>query len=983
MSPLFFWKLWIKDYRYTWVALAILLTLSIGYLWFAYAKGPDNVMHWDKLQEQKIIETTVHSFRLGPLSLDVPADSYVILEHLNGSDLKPNITAYYIFLVVLVISAIVLITVISSLDGFWFFAGMTAVILFLIGMRFEVLGIMGRYDQVVPSVILGCYLLLAFYFNRFRPSTTFPIRLASFALLTAMVAIVITFLSVVENPMAYLAVTGYVPALVLSLLFIIMTAHEVFAFLIKAAGQGSSKNLRHVAIICFVYFLNLLITALHEVGTIQWDFVYINAYFLLTLAAVIGIWGYKDREVLYENIFPFYPLGAFFFLALGAICLITTGQLVANDNDPAIRVIRHTIIYSHTGYGLIFMIYVIANFIQTLGENRSIAEHLYRPQRMPYFTYRLAGTITMLAFFFVSFWQGYVSDATAAFYNMSGDLHAMENDPEYAEGLYKKSKSQSVLNHRANYSLANAAMSQFRFRDAQDFYESANLKRPTSYSILNYANTYLWELEYKEAIRAYRRILASKEQVDAAAVNLGYAYIKYGGVDSALFYLSDAREISLTKTTAELNFLALAATKVLPIDTDSTLKIFDTDDAGVKANSLALGSLLGQRVNVVSDPLVKQPMSLQEATLLNNYIIHNATTLDTTFTRDAFAIASDSLNADFSEALKASLAYAFYHQGNVRKALEILAELVYRSQAYQGKFNYIMGLWALEQQTPELAAEYFDYANFYNYKNGRLYYAIALTEARRTSEALVAWDSILVAGDLSAQRIATNMRRILTLRSDQLAGLSDSDLYQFNRYRVTNDDSVTTERLLNGFTNANYKAQALLDVSKRLFDEGKVVKAIRYYQRIAGLSLTDSNLYNNVRHFELEMLASRGELRSLATQINKDIHFGPTRFLQKVWYTALLSEQSGDLATATRNYDILASYNPFFVEGLEAAAAFYRKKDAKSLKPYNILAEAVQVNKRSLKLLRAYHAEAIRMGFDEFAATAAETIVEIESAKDY
>lgn len=982
MSSIFFWKHWIKDYRYVWIGLVSLLIFSVAYMWFAYSKGTDNVIHWDKLQEQKIVETTVHKFRLGPLSLDVPADNYVIMEHFNGSDLSPDATAYYIFLVVLVISAIVLITVISSLDGFWFFAGMTAVILFIIAMRLEVIGLIGRYDRVIPIAILAAYILLAFYFNRFKPTTTFPIRLLSFVALTVGVAVLILFSAEVELPMMHLAVTGYAPALILSLLFIIMTAHEVFAFFIVAAGQGKSKNLRHVAIICFVYFLNLLITALHEVGAVQWDFIYLNAYLLLTMASIIGIWGYKDREALYGNIFPFYPLGAFFYLALGAICLVTTAQLIANDNDPAIRVVRHTIIYSHTGYGLIFMVYVIANFIQTLGDNRSIQQILYQPQRMPYFTYRLAGTIAMLAFFFVSFWQGYVWNATSAFYNISGDLHTFMPDRQYAESLYKKSREQSVLNHRANYALGNYAMSRMAFNDAQDFYESANLKRPTEYSTLNYANIYLWELEYQQAIQSYREILTSKDAAVPTANNLGYAYIKVGNIDSALHYLSDARDLTMTKNSAELNFLALAATKVIPIDTDSTLQRFAADDAGISANALALASLLGQKINIKLNPLQKGQLTLQQATLLNNYIVHHATSLDTTFTRDAYAIASDSLNANFSEALKASLAYGFYHQGNVRKALEILAEQVYLSQAYQGKFNYIMGLWALEQRTPDLAARYFDYANSFDYKNGRLYYAIALTEAQRTRDALAAWDSVLSSGNVSEKQIASNMKRILTLTPDQITGLKDSDRYQFNRYRLRTYDSVMTERVLNGFTNANYKAQALLDISRRLFEEGKTVKAIQYYQRVAGLSLTDTTLYNNVRHFELEMLASRGELRSLAQQINKGIHFESAQFLQKVWYTALLSEQGGDLAAAKKHYEIIATYNPFFVEGLEAAANFFRKQDPKSLKPYNILADALQVNTHSLKLLKTYHAEAIRMGFDQFAATAAETIDEIELGKD-
>ena len=41
------------------------------------------------------------------------------------------------------------------------------------------------------------------------------------------------------------------------------------------------------------------------------------------------------------------------------------------------------------------------------------------------------------------------------------------------------------------------------------------------------------------------------------------------------------------------------------------------------------------------------------------------------------------------------------------------------------------------------------------------------------------------------------------------------------------------------------------------------------------------------------------------------------------------------------------------------------------MKAYDMLAEAIQINNKSLKLMLAYAAEAARMGFDEYAASAA------------
>ena len=141
--------------------------------------------------------------------------------------------------------------------------------------------------------------------------------------------------------------------------------------------------------------------------------------------------------------------------------------------------------------------------------------------------------------------------------------------------------------------------------------------------------------------------------------------------------------------------------------------------------------------------------------------------------------------------------------------------------------------------------------------------------------------------------------------------------------------------------------------------------------------MTDQNLYEEVRHFELRLLASRRELRGLATQINNGIEFGKSRQLEKIYYTALLNEQSGDTVNARKNYSILARYNPYFEEGVMAAFDFFRK-NAVGFDAYNILAEAIQVNSSSVPLLKAYANEAQRLGLDSYAMSAQQRIGELE-----
>jgi hypothetical protein len=128
------------------------------------------------------------------------------------------------------------------------------------------------------------------------------------------------------------------------------------------------------------------------------------------------------------------------------------------------------------------------------------------------------------------------------------------------------------------------------------------------------------------------------------------------------------------------------------------------------------------------------------------------------------------------------------------------------------------------------------------------------------------------------------------------------------------------------------------------------------------------------------MLASRKEVRSLANQINKGITFDASHILEKTLYTAIVSESGGDLETARKNYEWLSRMNPFFEDGILAAASFFRDRDIKSHKPYDILAEAIQVNSNSIRLLKAYAAEAARIGFDEYASSAIQRVVQLEQS---
>jgi len=981
MQSRWFWKSWSLDYRVIWYGLASIFILSVLFLWLAYSKGPENVLRWNTYHQQETVESTSHTFDVGNFEISIPIESYITFEYFNGSAIEPNTLASYAFLIGLALCCLIILCVITTLERFWYYVGMGLFILFMVSLRLEVLKLFGLTDRTVPIIIMAAFVLPGFYFNILRPTTPFLLRFLVFLTLAAITTLIIQYFSKVEYPFLHLAVTSYVPGLILAVIFILMVAHEIpAAFVyITSSGTSSSKSLRHFSIISVVYMVNLVLAFMHEANLIEWDFLYLNLFLLLTLSTVLGIWGFRHRETLYDNILQFNPFGAYFIVALASITFLTCGLLLGNHNDSALKIIRDVIIFSHIGYGGIFLIYIVSNFIVMMAENLNAWKVLYKPTRMPYFTFRFAGLIATMAFVFYSGWRSYVYNGMSGFYNHLGDLYELLDQRTMAEAYYQQGRRYGFQNNRSNYALAKIEAQKNNVSKAHNNYELANDKRPTPFSLVNDANLLMLEGRTFESITSYTRARKRFPRDGVIENNLGYSYAKIHKLDSAIFFFDAARNHSLSKVAAETNIIALIGQEYLPVKADSLIRQFKTKSSLTISNALAVASLQQQSFDYSFDPISEKKLDIGSATLLNNYLVHSLNELDTATLHRIDQIVSDSINIDYQEAIKATLAQAYYHQNNVTKAMSIMGELAYLSQIMQGKFNYIAGLWALEQGCPELALQSFDYAVQYDYKEAKLYNAIALAEARYLPEARVAVDSLLQHKNENVQEIGRQLKNVLT--TSDVGTLSDLEKYQFCRYRVGVKDTVLFDRIISTFQNNDYKVAALLEIAERQFDMMHTKTAIRYLTQTSGIPIQDKSLYERIQHFELLLLASQGDVRTLATQINEGIEFDKKRELEKILYQALISEASGDTLTAEKNYTVLAAYNTFFEEGIIASARYFKNHSPDDMRAYAILAEAVQVNNTSYRLWIAYAAEAARVGFDTYASSALEEADKLKTRK--
>lgn len=979
MSEARFWEAWPPVYQRIGFALLLLLVVAAGFLGYYRITGDLSIISWEDHYHQEAAQQVVHRFSKGPFEFAIPADAYYTFVYFGAGPIVPNATAGYLFVIMLALAVAVLVTVITTLDRFWFLVGMALLILFIVSLRTEVLRMPG-WDMRLPTIAtIVIYGLAAYYVHAIKPATGLLIRFALFLALSVVYIVCCIFLSRVEYTVLHLSVTLYVAGMILSVIFILSVGHEIPAFFVNTVSRGSSKSLRHFLLISALYMLTLFATYMHEAQLTDWD-IFVDPYLLLAISSALGIWGFQQRRPLYENIIPYSNAATMAYLAMGIIAFTTIAHLLGTGNDPALKVFRDAIIYSHIGYGLVFILYVLSNFVLMLGQNLPVYQVLYKPNRMPYFTFRLAGLIVVLGFVFYSNWRILVYHGVGGFYNSIGDLYVMLDKPGIAEAYYTKANAYAVLNRHANYALAKINAGKGDFIRTASAYEDANHLRPTPFSEVNEGNIYLNRDPFK-SISVYRDGLSEFPGSGELLNNLAYAYARTHRVDSALTLLESAATIGRTSRTARINFLALSCQEYLPVHGDSALLQLDPQDPGMASNALALSVTNGQPFTTEINPLRNGQLDLFEATLLNNYIVRHMAAVDTIFLGKALKAASDSINESYEEVLKSVIAMGYYNNHEVGRAFELMSGVTARSLSQKEKYNYIMGLWALEQGNAELSSIYFDYARQQGYRNAELYYGFAVAESGRTGVASQLWAALAQDTLQEDSAIVHRMDYLLHVSEDIILQSPDEDKYAYAHYRIWPNRSEALQTLLQAIRDPHYKALVVLEQTERLVTDNKIERAVKLFSLIDGLDLSDDDLITRIAHAKMNLLLFLRDTKAATELVDAGLTFDKEHLLQKVLYEALQSEARRDTAEARKRYDWLGRTNPYFEEGVIAASRFYEYEKNNTLEAYSILADAIQVNDIDIRLLNAYNIEASRLGLDEYVDEVRERIADLEERR--
>ena len=958
MFSLPFWKSWNKPYQVIFLAFILFISASIIFFWASWLESPAPVITYEHFQQIQHVEVPSHPFQVGLINLMVPTDSYLVVENILGSRLQPNVFALYFFLGALTISFLFFTTIITTLTRYWFLVGMSLVILFLASLRFESLEIFGLTDKTMTIAVILLFSGISFYFQAFRKEVSFSRRLLIFLFLASLVAVFSFFLAPVASPFLHLAVNGLVAGIILCLIFILMVSHEIVASFVTLTTQhlNSSKSLQHFLILTSVYLVNLALMFASKMGFIGWSFFSINSFFVLTISAILGVWGFRQRGVVYETIIPQEPIAVFFFLSMMLTGVAAMGYFAASASDMMMDALDDLIMAAHLGCGIIFFFYVIANFGPMLVKNLPVYRVLYKPETMPHFTYRLMSIIAVFAVISTAVsWKTYVNQGTASVYHAYGDLYLSRGDDATAETYYTKSIQFRNQNLHAHYGLASIYGLRYESMKEKKEYEKSIEWTPSVPAYLNLSEAYAGQGDVLEAAltldEGKKKFSKSGELLNAA----GLSFMKLKSPDSALYFFQQARKAKGTAQIGETNFLAASALFNLSFRGDSIMSLKNIRNDGVKVNAIVLANQKQVRLNFEDKLELDTALTVYQMAFLCNYLINQKEMADTALISRVVKLSDRSSNAGFTERLRKACSQALYARGEVKRALQMMRDAAYRSG--EGHSFSLLGLWLLEQNNPLAAAGYFKMANEKKQPLALYHQALSETEADSLAMALTNWDSLSHSSDKSMAAFSSMMKRVLRSKTSEINNLSDEEKYYFCRYKIALTDSLLFGRTVGGITTEKLRALAMVDRSKKWFALDEIEKATRQLRQVSGG--VDKNLRAEMDQLSLMLAAEKGDWNFVGRKLNGGVTIP---FNQRVYLEARQAEESGNTTGARVRYRYLVNGNNQFEEGIVAASRFLANDTTERLKNFTLLVDGLVAKPNSVKILKQHVLQSIQLG---------------------
>ncbi|GAB3268566.1 hypothetical protein GCM10027347_38090 [Larkinella harenae] len=985
----FFWKNWRTGHQTAyWTGLA-LFVLAIAGMIRAWIQGVQNVVRWDVLSELTDLSTPIGAFTDGLFDYSITGKSYLVTEQFVASTMQANELAARLVTLGICLGLAFVLASITRLPRWYYLIGMGALIVLLATFRLEILqlpgflgtALGGRLPFVAIVLILG---LVSYYFHAFRIEVSLPIRLLIFAGLILPGWLVIDQLA--GQPLPALAFVGYaLPGLlIISLGFIFWISAEIIAALVyitsvtrnnRSDGSGRPLGMNNFLIISALYLANLVLIWLSNTKTISWNPVVISPFILFMISLVLGLWGFRQQIRQSDNFMPFHDGGAFLYLGLALITTLTITYAFASANDPLVEALEDVIVYTHLATGLVFVLYVVFNFLPLYRQALPVYKVLYKPTRFSLLQTRLiaavlAGVIIGIENFFP------LNQATAGYFNTVGDYHAATGEVRIAEQYYGLALNAEFQNHKSNYGMASLALVQGDQATAAYYFKQALLKQPSPQAYAGLAAVLRDDNLFFEAVKMLQRGIRAFPNNGELQNNLGYLYAKTSVADSAYYYLAAASGHTAREEVPETNLLAFWARNPQLISIDSlasaskpiAYESYEANRSALTFFQTVVDSSAIQQPDWISEPLDNDGLSVGRFARLYNYAIRNRTA-DTTLLSVLNRLGENPANQDFTDDLLFARAVANYNTGNKRTAFELTEQLARDNQQKGAFYNSITGMWLLEQglnrKAADILAQNTDTLSMY-------YQALALTKSGDPLVARSLWEA--------AGQNDPGVRALAAVLYHQRQPATDLEKAFVLLYDPELDQSEAQRALHASMRDDNLKTVVVTALVKRYLAARQLAVAESWYEQIPQEVRLNAYAGSAMTVTYLRLRNAKGQYDQTIADARQAVL--PAFQAEKDFLVAQAYQAKRQLAQARQFYAEALRRAPFDAELVATSAAFERQNGKTEL-AYNRVLEALPLNERHPDLLKIYVLLCLDLGLTDYAEESLTRLRVATSPTDY
>jgi len=710
MKELFFWKVWSSYERRITITAFLVILFSILFFIVKSVDPLANVIHWDVLSELSDISTVVDVLKFDQWQYGISGPSNLVTEQFVASTMQTDFLTVRIFWGFIVIGLSFILASLTTLPRFWYLTGMIIFILLLASARLETLGVFGDGSRVLFLLTVASYTGLSYYFHAFRPDLGIGVRIMGLFGISVFLLVLIALVSPVAFP-ALTAASYSLPIwLLLSVVFLLISATEIVAGLVWLSTSGQNRagksGLTNFLVISLLYLVSLLLLYLKNTRQINLDLAFLSPVYLAIAAGVAGIWGFKKRADSTNGLISFRTNGFWLYIGLFIVTAAFAAYAAGTANDPLLEVLEDVVVNGQLAMSIVFLFYIIINFYAVFKQGLAVHKVLYKPMRFGLTQTRLFGFAGVVILFSVQrllpVYQG-----IAGYFNGLGDLYTNTAEYPLAEQYYKMALQQEFQNHKSNYALASLALKQGDKVAASYYFRQALLKNPSPQAYAGLTGVLMQESLFFDAVYSLQEGLRTFPESGELLNNLGMLYAKTNVADSAYYYLAKAEKSAKRPEIPATNLLAVWARSTDAGLLDSLANNSDTQSyLSWQANWLAVQNLRQKfSKQTFQKDAIKPDSSLSVSGLayLANYARNQA--------------AEDSLPAVFlpklanknqllSEDLLLSALYPEFYSGNKLKAIETLAVWAEQDGKKNKMYDKLLGHWFLQVGLYDQAIKY-------------------------------------------------------------------------------------------------------------------------------------------------------------------------------------------------------------------------------------------------------------------------------------